>query len=172
MPVGFDARKEIHQRIFYTWEALGLLEPMHVKTFERFHVQKLPINSRGRHARVRAANGLDADKVKAAWNSFSVQTKCREAKRLEDDYGIERMPEMAIAGRFTAIAQPEARSGQRAGDHRLAARPHPPRRLIRERRTLLAPAKPRAPSVGWGRHRRINPVRKGASPRAASVRAG
>ena len=107
-PVGFDARKEIHQRIFYTWEALGLLDPMHLKTFSRFHVQKKPIDSLSDMLRFAQESGLDAARVQATWNSFSVQAKCATAKRLEDDYGIERMPEMAIAGRFVAVAQPEA----------------------------------------------------------------
>lgn len=108
VPVGFDARKEIHQRIFYTWEALGVVDQMHLKTFTRFHVQKKPIDSIGDMVGFAQENGLDPVKVQAAWNSFSVQSKCAAAKRLEDDYGIERMPEMAIAGRFVAIAQPEA----------------------------------------------------------------
>ena len=108
VPVGFDALKETHQRIFYTWEALGLVEQMHVKTFERFHVQKRPINSIRDMLEFAQDNRLDVTKVAATWNSFSVQTKCGEAKRLEDDYDIERMPEMGIAGRFVAIAQPVA----------------------------------------------------------------
>ena len=108
VPVGFDARKEIHQRIFYTWEALGVVDQMHLKTFTRFHVQKKPIDSIGDMVAFAQENGLDGAKVQAAWNSFSVQTKCAAAKRLEDDYGIERMPEMAIGGRFVAVAQPEA----------------------------------------------------------------
>ncbi len=108
VPVGFDARKEIHQRIFYTWEALGLVEQMHVKTFTRFHVQKKPIDSLGDMVAFAQDNGLDATKVQNAWNSFGVQTKCSAARRLEDDYGIERMPEMAIGGRFVAVAQPSA----------------------------------------------------------------
>ena len=106
VPVGFDARKETHQRIFYTWEALGLVEQMHLKTFTRFHVQHQPIDSERDMLEFAQENGLDVGKVSRAWNSFSVQTRCGEAKRLEDDYGIERMPEMAIAGRFVAIAQP------------------------------------------------------------------
>ena len=105
VPVGFDARKETHQRIFYTWEALGLVEQMHLKTFTRFHVQKRPIDSLRDMQDFAQENGLDVAKVGQAWNSFSVQTRCQEAKRLEDDYGIERMPEMAIAGRFVAVAQ-------------------------------------------------------------------
>ena len=108
VPVGFDARKEIHQRIYYTWEALGVLDQMHMKTFTRFHVQKKPVDGIEEMVVFARENGLDGDKVQAAWNSFSVQTKCAAAKRLEQDYGIERMPEMAIGGRFVAIAQPES----------------------------------------------------------------
>jgi thiol:disulfide interchange protein DsbA len=108
VPVAFDARKEIHQRIFYTWDALGLVDRMHLKTFTRFHVQKKPIDSLGDMVAFAQDNGLDGAKVQAAWNSFSVQAKCAAAKRQEDDYGIERMPEMAIAGRFVAVAQPAA----------------------------------------------------------------
>ena len=108
VPVGFDARKETHQRIFYTWEALGLVEQMHLKTFQRFHVQRKAIDSLRDMQEFAQENGLDVAKVSQAWDSFSVQSRCRDAKRLEDDYGIERMPEMAIGGRFVAIAQPSA----------------------------------------------------------------
>ncbi len=108
VPVGFDALKEKHQRIYYTWEALGLVEQMHLKTFARFHVQHRPIDSLGDMQEFAQENGLDVAKVGRAWDSFSVQSKCREAKRLEDDYDIEHMPEMAIAGRFVAVAQPSA----------------------------------------------------------------
>ena len=108
VPVGFDGRKEIHQRIYYTWEALGLVDQMHVKTFFRFHLQKKPIDSVGDMVAFAQENGLDGTKVQNAWNSFGVQAKCTAAKRLEDDYGIERMPEMAVAGRFVSVARPGA----------------------------------------------------------------
>ena len=108
IPVGFDALKETHQRIFYTWEALGLVDQMHLKTFTRFHVQKRPIDTERAMLDFAQESGLDVAKVGQAWNSFSVQARCREARRLEDDYGIEHMPEMAIAGRFVAVAQPDA----------------------------------------------------------------
>ena len=34
VPVQFDALKEIHQQVYYTWEALGLVDTMHKKTFD------------------------------------------------------------------------------------------------------------------------------------------
>ncbi len=111
VPVGFDALKETHQRVYYTWEALGLVEQMHLKTFTRFHVQHRPIDNEHDLLEFAKESSLDVAKVEQAWSSFSVQTRCREAKRLEDDYEIERMPEMAIAGRFTAVARAGAGPG-------------------------------------------------------------
>ena len=108
MPVAFDARKELHQRIFYTWDALGLVDKMHKKTFARFHVQKKPIDSLADMVAFAQENELDAGKVQAAWNSFSVQSRCREAKRLAEAYDIDETPAMAIGGRFVARARPDA----------------------------------------------------------------
>jgi len=108
VPIGFTALNEIHQRIYYTWEALGLVEAMHVKTFTRFHVQHKPIDSLGDMIVFAQDNGLDTARVKAAWDSFSVVGRCNQAKRLEDGYDIDQTPEMAIQGRFTAVARPEA----------------------------------------------------------------
>jgi thiol:disulfide interchange protein DsbA len=106
VPVGFDARKEIHQRLYYTWEAMGLVDRMHLKTFTRFRVQRRPIDSERDMLDFAQESGLDVAKAGQAWNSFSVQTRCREARRLEDDYGIDQMPEMGIGGRFVAVSQP------------------------------------------------------------------
>ena len=102
-PVAFDARRQLHQRIYYTWEALGIVDQMQMKTFMRFHVQKKPIDSLADMQAFAQESGLDPEKVKSVWNSFSVQSRCAAAKRLEDDYGIDRTPEMAIAGRFVAM---------------------------------------------------------------------
>jgi thiol:disulfide interchange protein DsbA len=106
VPVGFDARKETHQRLYYTWEAMGLVERMHLQTFLRFHAQRRPIDSERDMLDFARDSGLDVDKAAQAWNSFSVQSRCREARRLEDDYGIDQMPEMGIGGRFVVLVQP------------------------------------------------------------------
>ena len=108
VPVGFDALKEVHQRIFYTWEALGLVGALHLKTFRRFHEQHKPVDTEADMLDFAGTLGLDVPAVKRAWNSFGVATRCRQAKRLEDDYGIERMPEMGVQGRFTAFARADS----------------------------------------------------------------
>ena len=107
VPVGFDARKQAHQRIYYTWEAMGVVDQMHLKTFERFHVQRKPIDTLDDLQQFAKENGLDPAKVDAAWRGFSTDARCKEANRLTDAYDIQFMPEMAVAGRYVAVAQPD-----------------------------------------------------------------
>jgi thiol:disulfide interchange protein DsbA len=100
-PVAFDALKQIHAQVFFTWEALGLVGRMHQKTFERFHIQRKPINREDDMLDFAKDSGLDVAKVKAAWESFGVRTRVGQAQQLEKDYGIDHMPQMAVQGRWT-----------------------------------------------------------------------
>ena len=101
VPVQFDALKEIHQRIFYTWEAMGLVDAMHAKTFNRFHLQRKPINNEQDMLAFAQESGLDVAKVKSTWESFGVGTKMAQAKQLSDDYRVDGVPMIGIHGRYT-----------------------------------------------------------------------
>ena len=106
VPVTFDALKTIHAQIYYTWEALGLVEQMHTKTFNRFWVQHKAINRESDMLDFAKESGLDVAKVKAAWESFGVQTRLRQANQLQQDYQIDHMPQVAVGGRYTTIVWP------------------------------------------------------------------
>ena len=99
--VGFSALHEVHQRIFYTWEAMGLVDAMHAKTFSRFHVQRKPINNEADMLAFAQENGLDVAKVKQTWESFGVGTKGAQAKQLTEDYRVDGVPMIGIHGRYT-----------------------------------------------------------------------
>ena len=101
VPYGFDdPRREVHQRIFCTLEALDLVETMHAKVFERFHRQHRPIDSEADMLDFAADNGLAVASVKSAWNGFTVQKKMRQAKDLCDAYGVDAVPLVGIQGRY------------------------------------------------------------------------
>ena len=106
IPVGFTAIQETHQRVYYTWEALGMVEAMQMNTFMRLQIQRKPIDNLDDMVAFAQQNNVDGAKVRATWNSFGVQTRCQQAKRLTDDYGVDRTPEMGIQGRFTAVGGP------------------------------------------------------------------
>ncbi len=101
VPPAFNARWETHQQIYFTWEALGLVDAMHKKTFDRFHVQNKPIDSEDDMLAFAQQNGLDVAKVKQAWSSFDVRTRMGHAKELVEAYEIDGVPTIGIHGRYT-----------------------------------------------------------------------
>ncbi|MBW8757184.1 MAG: thiol:disulfide interchange protein DsbA/DsbL [Burkholderiales bacterium] len=102
--VQFNARQAIHQRIYYTWEMMGLVDRMHAKTFERFHVQRQPIDSEDDMLAFAKENGLDVAKVKSTWEGFGMGTRLAQAQQLCDDYRVDGVPMIGIHGRYITSA--------------------------------------------------------------------
>jgi thiol:disulfide interchange protein DsbA len=102
VPVGFnDVRKEFHQRLYFTLEAMNQVEALHQKVFARFHLQHRPIDREADALQFAQENGLDVAKFKEILNSFSMQTKIGQANRLTEAYEIDGVPELGLQGRFT-----------------------------------------------------------------------
>ncbi len=101
VPAAFSARWELHQQIYYTWEALGVVDTMHRKTFDRFHKTGKPIDSLEDLLAFAQESGLDPAKVKQAWGSFGVRTRMSQAQQLVEGYRVDGVPTIGIHGRYT-----------------------------------------------------------------------
>ena len=101
VPAAFNARWKFHQQIYYTWEALGVVDKMHTKTFDRFHKAGKPIDSLEDLLAFAKESGLDVAKVKAEWSGFTVLTKMTQGKQLVEAYGVDGVPTIGIHGRYT-----------------------------------------------------------------------
>jgi thiol:disulfide interchange protein DsbA len=88
------------QKLFYTLEALGLLEQYHVKAFDAMHVQRLRLASDKEVIDWAATAGIDRARFTDAYNSFGVQAKVRRAERMMTEYRIDSWPTVAIGGRY------------------------------------------------------------------------
>jgi protein dithiol oxidoreductase (disulfide-forming) len=100
VPVGFRDDFVPQQRLFYTLEAMDLLDKLHAKVFAAIHVEKLPLNKGELIAEWVAKQGVDKDKFMAQFNSFSVATKTTRATQLQNTYKVEGVPALGVAGRF------------------------------------------------------------------------
>jgi thiol:disulfide interchange protein DsbA len=98
--VGFNGLQAVHQHLFYALEAMGLVDSLHARVFHRFHDERKPLNKLEDAMAWVAGNGVDPQKFRAAWESFSVQTRMRQAATLADQYRIDGVPTLAIQGRF------------------------------------------------------------------------
>lgn len=106
VPVAFRKNPFVnHQRLFYALEAMGLVSSLHAKVFRAIHAEGQTLDNPETIAAFMTRQGVDAAKFMAMFNSFAVQTKCKQAGTLADAYKIDGVPTLGIAGRyFTSVS--------------------------------------------------------------------
>ena len=88
------------QRLFYTLDAMGLLNQYHQKVFDAMHQQHLRLSSDEQVFDWVAQMGIDRAKFIDTYRSFGIQAKVRRAGAMMDSYGVDRWPLVVVDGRF------------------------------------------------------------------------
>lgn len=102
VPVAFRENPfGIHQRLYYTVEAMGLIPSLHAKIFHAIHEEGLKLDKPELIADFVAKQGVDKAKFMAMFDSFAVQTKSKQARTLAEAYKIDGVPTMGIQGIYT-----------------------------------------------------------------------
>jgi protein dithiol oxidoreductase (disulfide-forming) len=106
IPVAFNGPQEPFQKLFYALEAMGQLDTMHRKVFAAVHGQRLHLDKDSDLQSFSSANGLDYAKLADTMKSFSVATKCSQAKQLANAWKIDGVPTLGVQGRYmTSVGQ-------------------------------------------------------------------
>lgn len=100
IPVAFNDSFAPQQRLFFTLEALNLLDSLHAKVFQAVHVDKQPLNTDASIQAWAEKQGVDKTKFAEAYKSFGMASKLRRAVQLQNDFKVEGVPSLGIAGRF------------------------------------------------------------------------
>lgn len=100
VPVAFQDSFVPQQRLFYTLEAMGLVEKLHAKVFAAIHVEKQNLSRPEQIVDWAVKQGVDKAKFLEQFNSFSVSTKATRGTRLQNAYRVEGVPALGVAGRF------------------------------------------------------------------------
>lgn len=100
IPVAFRDDFAPQQRLFFTLEAMGLLEKMHAKVFQAVHVERLPLNTDAGIQTWIEKQGVDKTKFADTFKSFGVASKVKRAVQLQNDFKIEGVPSLGVAGKF------------------------------------------------------------------------
>jgi len=88
------------QRLFYTLDAMGLLDQYHQKVFDAMHQQHVRLSSDEQVFDWVAQNGIDRAKFIDTYRSFGIQARLRRAAAMMDAYYVDRWPLVVIDGRF------------------------------------------------------------------------
>jgi len=112
VPVAFNADFEPQQRLYYTLEAMGLVDKLHAKVFGAIHGEGKRLERPEIIADWVAAQGVDKGRFGEIFNSFSVASKVTRARQLTAAYSVEGVPAMGVAGASIPTAPwPRAWSG-------------------------------------------------------------
>jgi protein dithiol oxidoreductase (disulfide-forming) len=112
-PVAFRPDFEPQQRLYFAIEAMDMVDKLHAKVFYAIHVEKQQLNTPSAIFAWVEKQGVDKAKFESTFNSFSVATKARKATQLQNEFQVDGVPALGIAGRFYtsgSMAQTMARA--------------------------------------------------------------
>jgi protein dithiol oxidoreductase (disulfide-forming) len=105
VPAVFNQRWGHDAAIYYTLEAMGLLDKLHKPLFDAIHKSSLRTDNEAALGEWLQKNGVEPKKFMATLKSFGVQSKTRRAVQQTLAYKIDGTPAMAVAGRYTVSAE-------------------------------------------------------------------
>lgn len=104
--VRFNDNMALQQRLFFTLSAMGKLDiPIHNQLFDAVQVKRTPLRNEKQIADFVQKNGIDRQRFLEMYNSFTVQSLCDGAVKMQSDYKIDAVPTIVIDGRYvTSLA--------------------------------------------------------------------
>ncbi|HEY8568151.1 thiol:disulfide interchange protein DsbA/DsbL [Microbulbifer sp.] len=109
IPAIWQPVMEIHARLFYVADAMGVLDKMHDPIFGAIAQQrKMFANRDGRDwvaddaaiAELFDKNGADGAKAVKLMNSFAINSKIKQGQAKQRAYKLSGTPEMVVAGKY------------------------------------------------------------------------
>jgi thiol:disulfide interchange protein DsbA len=100
VPVAFRDADTPLQKLYYTLEAMGKVNDTQRKVFTSIHADKLNLSTQEAIVAWAVKQGFDEKKFVETFTSFSVNSKVSRAKQLANDYKIQGVPSLGIAGKF------------------------------------------------------------------------
>jgi thiol:disulfide interchange protein DsbA len=92
-------------KMFYTLEAMGLLDQYHQKVFDAIHKQNVNLNNAKKREEWLKANGIDPVKYNEVEKSFTVNTKVARARQLTQAYKVDSVPRVFVNGKYFTSAE-------------------------------------------------------------------
>lgn len=100
VPMVFHESWQPLAQLYYTLEAMGLVEKLHHDVFAAIHTQKLKLQDPKVLAEWIASKGVDRQKFNDTYNSFSVKSLTKRAADTAGRYKVEFTPALVIDGRY------------------------------------------------------------------------
>jgi len=105
IPAIFRPQWELHARVYYTAEILGVLDKTHRAFFDAIHGERKQMASEEEIMKFFEGVGVKNEEFKRVFKSFAVEAKVRRAKDMSVRYGIKGVPTVIVNGKYRTGAQ-------------------------------------------------------------------
>lgn len=124
VPVGGQKILQLHQRMFYTLQAMGALTPqVHSGIFNAIHRGGADLEDEAAITALVAKLGVDTGRFGATFHAFSIDPKLAQGAKLAEACGIDTVPALVVGGRWRtspSLAGTPGQSEQAEGQQALA----------------------------------------------------
>jgi len=104
LPVMWNPTNEIHARLFYTAQALGILDQAHGDIFQAIHTNRQMLASESAQRDfITSRYDISTEDFDKAYRSFSVNGKLQQAKNWTARYQIRSVPVLIINGKYATV---------------------------------------------------------------------
>lgn len=86
--------------IFYTLEAMGLLDKLHMKVFDAIHNDNVILTNKATRDQWLVKQGVDLGKFLDVEKSFAVVTKLNRARQMTASYKVDGVPMLFVNGKY------------------------------------------------------------------------
>ncbi len=100
VPATFNDRWTISARVFYTLEAMGLLDKLHRPLLDAIHKDRLRITDERQLTEWLQGKGVDVAKFSATLKSFAVEGRLKRATALVQGSKIDGVPALMVNGQY------------------------------------------------------------------------
>jgi protein dithiol oxidoreductase (disulfide-forming) len=90
-------------QLYYTLEAMNLLDKLHTEAFRAIHVERLRLDDEKVLFEWVARKGVDTKQFGETWSSFGVQSRMQQARRTVVAAGVTGVPSVMVHGRYLAL---------------------------------------------------------------------
>jgi thiol:disulfide interchange protein DsbA len=87
-------------KLYYTLEAMGILDQYHQKVFDAIHKERKALTSDKAVKDWARSAGIDGTRFDQAYDSFSVDAKLKGGQTLARTHGVTGTPSVAVNGRY------------------------------------------------------------------------
>jgi thiol:disulfide interchange protein DsbA len=100
IPVIWNPTNQIHARLVYTAQALGIMDQVHEAFFKAIHQEGKTLTKDEEIVEFFAGFGVSEESFREAYGSFGVTSALKRAENLTRRYGIKSVPIIVVNGKY------------------------------------------------------------------------